>query len=252
MFRWVTLLVFASVTVSCGPALHPGGILVPQLPNEREVVVVGSGTVNDRFIGFQGQLAYGIKPNASLVATLSAGDDWDNSRLLSSEGNRQYHLDLGWSCLLGKSAPEASGTYQFQTGVSLVRSFLTDQLAFPLHYQQNHLYAQASSRHRLFEHLYVVTALRLSGAGIYWIEKPTRFISVEPGQERAYAKYITTYNEITYRPIHLIASPVFQAEFDFDGVQVVLNVQPNYVLNQQRIAAPSTTINAGFIWKIRR
>lgn len=249
MFRFVQLLFLMALVSSCGSAIYPGGIIIPQVEEEGDWHITGGGTARDAYMGFQGQVARTLKNNLAAVATVSVATDWDNYEI--KENNDQYHLDLGLVYLMGQSKNQVGTTYQLQGGISLVRTFMHDRMPIPLHFQQNHLYLQASSRHMLFGHLNLVGAMRFSAANVSWIENPPLPNQITNYPAADWAIFNSTYRELTHQYFHFTVSPVLQLEVDFEPLRLMANVQPNYVLNQPRIMPPSITLNAGIVWKLR-
>ncbi|MBA4304839.1 MAG: hypothetical protein C0424_11490 [Sphingobacteriaceae bacterium] len=249
MFRALQLVFLVAMVSSCSTAIYPGGILVPQVEEEGDWHITGGGTVRDAYLGFQGQVAHTLKNNVAAVATVSVATDWDNYEI--KENNDQYHLDLGLIYLLGKSNNQVGTTYQIQGGISLVRTLMHDRMPIPLHFQQNQLYLQASSRHMLFGHLNLVAAMRFSAATVSWIGTAPSPNQIPANTAVNMATFNSTYRELTHQTFHFTASPVLQLEVDFEPLRLIANVQPNYVLNQPHILPPSITLNAGIIWRLR-
>jgi hypothetical protein len=232
---------------ACNSMLFPGLMSVPHLHEKGDVQLAANAAVFGGVAGNAAQVAYAFTDHWGVLAT--AGDLTSMNSYNNRKNDRISYYELGVMRMFGPDIDyPLSTTYSLQLGFGRARSSLLNRETPGLNFYQNHVYAQANSRHLLSDEISISFGFRLGASSLTWLgTAPIAFLT--PGYGTSSVK--RAIDIINYQPIYFMASPVFQAEYLFRRFAFGLTMHPSYIFNQAYPEMPTTPFNIGVRWNLK-
>lgn len=244
-------VILLCICTSCGSALYPGSISLPQLKEQGDVQIAGNASLGALGTGVQAQAAYALSDRwgvqGSFQQIVSVFRNPRESPHFPTSA-KYGAFEAGLIRILRPSGAQHSGnSYLLQAGLGHSRTFSAyDRLS--LDFSQNQIFVQGQSRHEIYHDLMFSVGLRVGASQLNWINEPD-----DSPYYSTYRRYLyyPTLEYLEFRRFFWMVTPIFQAEYALKRFVFTGSIQSTHVVNQIDWRPPATTLNFGIRWQLK-